>query len=69
MKTFEQNADVYIFLILLKNHIFSFSTALQRLKKILTGFPVDKISKMYPDLQMKKVTPPALNALCFLLKH
>ncbi len=28
VKTFEQNGDVYIFLILPKYHIFSFSTAL-----------------------------------------
>ncbi|MCJ8737959.1 hypothetical protein PDJAM_G00030190, partial [Pangasius djambal] len=33
VKTIEQNGDVYIFLILPKYHIFSFSTALQRLQK------------------------------------
>ncbi len=40
VKTFEQN--VYIFLFLPKYHIFSFSTAIQRLQKIVTCFPEDK---------------------------
>ncbi len=34
VKTFEQNEDVYIFLVLPKYHVFSFSTALQKLQKI-----------------------------------
>ncbi len=44
VKTFEQNADVNIFLILPKYHIFSFSTALQKPQKILTSFPENKIT-------------------------
>ncbi len=44
VKTFEQNEDVYIFPVLPKYHIFSFSTALQKLQKILTCFPDDKLS-------------------------
>ncbi len=42
VKTFEQNEDEYIFLVLPKYHIFSFSTALKKLKKIVTCFPEDK---------------------------
>ncbi len=39
-----------------KNMIFfSFSTALQRLHKIVTCFREDKISSIYPDLQIQKV--------------
>ncbi len=38
MKTFEQNEDVYIFLVLLKYHIVSINTALQKLQKIVTCF-------------------------------
>ncbi len=44
VKTFEQNEDEYIFIVLPKYHIFSFSTALQKLQKILTCFPEDKLS-------------------------
>ncbi len=45
VKTFEQNEDVYIFLILPKYYLFfSFSTALQKLQKLLTCFPEDNIS-------------------------
>ncbi len=44
VKTFEQNEDVYIDLVLLKYHIFSFITALQKLQKIVTCFPEDKLS-------------------------
>ncbi len=36
VKTFEQNEDVYIFLVLPEYHIVSFSTALQKLQKIVT---------------------------------
>ncbi len=44
VKTFEQNEDEYIFLVLPKYHIFSFSTELKKLKKIVTCFPEDKLS-------------------------
>ncbi len=44
VKTFEQNEDVYIFLVLPKYHIFLFSTALQKLQKIVTCFSLDKLS-------------------------
>ncbi len=44
MKTFEQNEDVYIFLVLPKYHIFSFSIALQKLQKIVTCFSEDNLS-------------------------
>ncbi len=44
VKTFEQNEDVYIFLVLPKYHIFSFSTALRKLQKIVTCFPEDNLS-------------------------
>ncbi len=58
VKTFEQNGDVYIFLILPKYHFsFSFSTALQKLQMIVTCFPEDRISSMYPDLQIFKFSP------------
>ncbi len=44
-----------------KYHIFfSFSAALQRLQKIVTCFPEDKISYIYPDLQIQKVFTPHL---------
>ncbi len=45
VKTFEQNEGVY----------FSFNTALQKLQKIVTCFPEDKLSSIYPDLQIQKV--------------
>ncbi len=38
VKTFEQNEDVYIFLVLPKYHISSFSTDIQNLKKIVPCF-------------------------------
>ncbi len=60
VKTFEQNEDVYIFLVLAKYHIFLFSTALQKLLKIVTCFPKDKLSYIYPDLQIQKVFTPWL---------
>ncbi len=50
VKTFERNED--IFLVLPKYHIFLFSTAHQRLQKIVTCFPEDKLSWVYPDLQI-----------------
>ncbi len=43
VKTFEQNEDVYIFLVLSKYHIFLFCTALQKLQKIVTCFPEDEL--------------------------
>ncbi len=55
VKTFEQNEDVYIFLVLPTYHIFSFSTALQKLQTIVTCFTEDKLSKMYLDLQIQNV--------------
>ncbi len=55
MKTFEQNEDVCIFLVLPTYHIFSFSTALQKLQTIVTCFTGDKLSKMYLDLQIQNV--------------
>ncbi len=60
VKTFEQNEDVYIFLFYLNIIFFSFRTALQRLQKIITCFPEDKLSQMYPDLQIQKVLMPRL---------
>ncbi len=62
---------VYIFLFCPNIIFFSFSTALQKLQKIPTCFPEDKISYFYPDLQIQKVftPPPALNAWFFLLEH
>ncbi len=61
MKTFEQNENVYIFLVLPKYHIFfSFSTALQKLHEIVTFFPEDKFSYINLDLQMSKVFTPQL---------
>ncbi len=41
VKTFEQNGDQYIFIIFPNYHIFLFSTALQKLQKIVTCFPED----------------------------
>jgi len=37
---------------------FLFSTALQKLQKIVTCFPEDKLSSIYPDLQIQKVVTP-----------
>ncbi len=46
VKTFEQNEDVYIYLVLPKYHIFLFSTALQKLLKLLMhGFSFWSISE------------------------
>ncbi len=47
VNTFEQNEDVYIVLVLPEYHISSFSTALQKLQKIVICFPEDKLSKIY----------------------
>ncbi len=63
VKTFEQNEDMYIFLVLPKYHIFSFSTALQ---KLITCFPGDKLSKIYPNVQIHAL---ALNSCLFLLER
>ncbi len=54
VKTFEPNGDVY----------FSISTALQMLQKIVTCFPEDKISYIYPDLQIQKVFTPRILMHC-----
>ncbi len=48
---------------------FSFSTALQKLQKILACFPEDKISSIHTDLQIQSCHLQALNASCFLLEH
>ncbi len=53
MKTFEHNED-QIFLILLKYNFFPFSSALRNQQKILACFPEDKLSTIYPDLQIQK---------------
>ncbi len=50
LKTFEQNEDVYMFLVLSKYHTFSFSTAVKKLQKIVICFPEDKLSYIYPDI-------------------
>ncbi len=57
------------FVLFCLNIIFcSFRTALQKLQKIVTCFPADKISSIYPDLQIQKVfTPLALNPFLLLL--
>ncbi len=57
VNTFEQNEDVYIFLVLPKYHIFSFSTALQKLQKM---FSRRQIRLIYPDLQIQVFTPRLL---------
>ncbi len=44
VKTFEQNEDGYIYLVLLKYPICSFNIALQKLQKIVICFPEDKWS-------------------------
>ncbi len=48
------------FFLVCLNIIFLFSNALQRIQKIVTCFPEDKISKMYPDHQIQKVFTPWL---------
>ncbi len=45
-----------IFLVLHKYQIFPFSTDLQKLQKIVTCFPEDKLSYIYSDLQIQKVS-------------
>ncbi len=54
-KTFEQNEDEYICLVLPKYNIFSVSTALKKLQKIITCFTEDKLSTIYPDFQIQNV--------------
>ncbi len=66
VNTFEQNEDVYFFLVLHKYHIFSFSTALQKLQKIVICFPEDKLSKIYPALQILKVFTPSSQKLVYI---
>ncbi len=57
-----------IFLVLHKYQIFSFSTDLQKLQKIVTCFPEDKLSYIYPDLQIQKVfIIKILQGVCKLL--
>ncbi len=52
---------MYIFFLFCLNIIlFLFSTALQKLQKIVTCFPKDKLSYIYPDLQIQKVFTPWL---------
>ncbi len=58
VKTFEQDEDLQIFLILLKYLFFSFSTALRQQQMILACFPEDKLSTIYLDLQIQKVFTP-----------
>jgi len=60
VKTFEQDEDVQIFLILLKYNFFSsFSTALRKLQKILACFPEEKLSTIFLELQIQKFSPPS----------
>ncbi len=79
VKTFEPNKDAYSFLGLPKYNIFffiSFSTALQKLQKIVTCFPEDTLSEIYSsnlkfDLQILKVFTPRLlmHVFFFILEH
>ncbi len=58
VKTFEQNEDVYIVLVLPKYHIFSFITALQKLQKMFSrrqiklNSPWSSISKGFHALAL-----------------
>ncbi len=62
VKTFEQNEDVYIFLVLPKYHISSFSTALQNLQKIVTCFSRRLIQlNLLWSSNSKSFPAPALN--------
>ncbi len=54
-KTFEQNEDVNIFLVLSKYHILSFTTALQKLQQIL----------MFSKRQIKLNLPLSSNSKSF----
>ena len=58
VKTFEQEVDVQVFFILFKEHIFSFSSGLWKLQKILTCFPEDKKSTIYSVHPIQKVYIP-----------
>ncbi len=58
--------EMCTFFLFCLNIIFvSFSTALQRLQKIVKCFPEDKKSQIYPDLEIQKVSPQI--QLCFFL--
>ncbi len=61
----KQNEDVYIFLVLPKYHFFSFTIVLQKLQKIVTCFPEDKMSRR----QIKLNSPWSSNSNSKLLKH
>ncbi len=55
------NRIKFAFLVTLpKYQLFSFSTALQKLQKILTCIPKEKTNNIYPDLQIQKVFSPRL---------
>ncbi len=60
-----------IFFLFCLNIIFVlFSSDLQKLQKILTCFPEDKLNTIYPDLQIQKVfTPWLLMHVVILLEH
>ncbi len=60
VKTFEQDEDVHIFLILLKYLFFPCSTALQKQQKLRACFPEDKLSTIYLIFKFKKFSPPRL---------
>ncbi len=51
---------LYFFLFCLNIIFFSFSTTRQKLQKIGTCFPEDKISQIYHDLQIQKAFTPRL---------
>ncbi len=60
VKTFEQDEDVHIFLVLLKYIFFPCSTALQKQQKLRACFPEDKLSTIYLIFKFKKFSPPRL---------
>ncbi len=53
------------FLFCLNIQFYLFSTALQKLQKILTCFPKDKTNYIYPDLQFKKFLPLLIHGFSF----
>ncbi len=57
------------FLFCLNIIFFSFSTALQRLEKLVTCFLEDKISKIYPDLQIQKVLNSNIYIYIYIRVH
>ncbi len=70
LKTFEQDEDVQIFLILLKYIFFSILVLpFGSNRRYFHVFPEDKLSKIYLNLQIQKVFTPGPNASCFLLEH